>query len=239
MANIGYRTFNGTTDQVDVNIGNIASGSSLDCWIIAGRLLSQSADGEVVSTSTYDPIDLYFNFADQQLALGDGVDGTGSLQGLAWTAANGFVILAFRRVASTVLRMSKAIYSGSWGAFTHSNDTTTFGNRTYPGSGVLRIANPPALHVDLALIARTTSSSDADINTCTTDLASWVALPNLTNLWRFDALGGGSAVNDIKGTATQNALTGTTLTAAGFPLADAGDDALTTPPIHQYNVHRM
>jgi hypothetical protein len=60
------------------------------------------------------------------------------------------------------------------------------------------------------------------VATLTTDLAAWSALSTITNLWRFDQ----TPITDTKGTATQNTLTGTSVTAAGFPL-DAGGGAAT------------
>ena len=218
--NIGIRTFNGVADTVTLNMGNIGGASSLDCWIWGGRLLNESADGEIISTTSYDPLDYFYATGNgPHLQLYDGATDSLDLAGKpSLRVSDGFVICAVRRVAGAPCRWSKAVYATTWGAFVHSDQpAVVFGNRTYSAADVLRLCTAAPLNIDLALMARTTSSSDADIATLTTNLDAWKALPNLTNLWRFD----GATVVDLKGTATQSAIVGTTTTAGAFPLADS------------------
>ena len=225
--NIGVRTFNGVADAVTLNIGNIGGASSLDCWIFAGRLLNDSADGEIISTTSYDPLDYFFAIGNgPHLQLYDGVTDSTDVAGKpTLRVSDGYVICAVRRVASAPCRWSKAVYATTWGAFVHGDQTgVVFGNRTYSAADALRICTAAPLNMDLALLARTTASSDADLATLTAGLDAWKALPNLTNLWRFD----GTTVVDLKGSASQSGIVGTTTTAGVFPLADSTGPA-TTP----------
>jgi hypothetical protein len=223
MANIGYRTFNGTTDLLDVNIGNLASANSVpETLMFAMRTLTAPPGGgatEVMHAPGYDPLDVYsadvpgmgFRYQIYNGAV-DATDGpTGQI--------TQDIILVIRRGTSTAVRWSIATHNGSvWSSFTHTNDSITFSNRTYPGSGVLEFFNTNAMNARGALAGRcSTSIADGDVATLTTDLAAWSAIPTITNLWRFDQ----TPVVDLKGTATQNTLTGTSVTANGFPL-DAG-----------------
>jgi hypothetical protein len=233
MSNIGYRTFNGTTDLLDVNLGNLASANSVpETWVLALQILTGPAPpntgaGELVWAPGYDPLDFYIaNYAGStwryQMYNGalDAVNGPDG-------QTTSEVIIGFRRATSTAVRWSIATYSGTWGTFTHTNDSSTDANRTYPATGVLEFMNTFPVNGRLALAARcSTSVADADIATLTTDLAAWSALPTITNLWRFDQ----TPVVDLKGTATQNTLTGTAVTANGFPLNDPSTSFIAARP---------
>lgn len=214
-APIGYRTFNGSSDALTVNIGNLASANSVpETWVFAGRLLSvATADGEIVHSNGYDPLDFYMSHSGGKYQF---YDGASDANDGPTTSATLDVIVAFRRGTSTAARWSISTHNGTvWSSFTHTNSATTFSNRSYPSSGVLEFAQNAALNARYALVARYNAAlSDADVETLSSHQDAWSALASCTNLWRFD----GTTVQDVVGTATQNTLTGTSVTSGAFPL---------------------
>lgn len=224
MANLGYRLFNGSTDELKLNLGNLASAASGDAdgetWMFAGRILGFTTSGEIISSPGYDPLDFYvapfdgtttvFQFYDGATDSGNGITATNTA-----LASNDQIVVA-RRKTGTVARFSYASNPGTWGTFAHANAGVVLAGGNYPGSGTLDCFNNAALNARCALLARcSTFLSDAEVATLTTDTDSWLALSSVTNCWQMD----GATVVDLKGTATQNTLTGTTVTATAFSLA--------------------
>jgi hypothetical protein len=219
--NIGYRSFNGTSsDTVKVNLGNLAStGHSPGTWMFAGRTTAFTADTVIAATveNSYDPLDFFLAASgNDKYGYYDGA--VNNVVGPTVTVTVGVdVIVTARLQPSSALKWSIATHNGtSWSTFTHTATGAANPNRSFPASGLITFstsANPYTGR--MALFAHcNTSISDTEVGTLTTAMSSWQALASLTNLWRFDQ----TPVVDLKGTATQNTLTGTTVTAGGFPL---------------------
>jgi hypothetical protein len=221
VANIGFRTFNGGSDLLDVVLGNLASATSVpETWMFAGRVLSTASDGEIVHAPGYDPVDLYMATAGSaKFQFYDGLNDSGGTGSPSTPGTTTDLVLVLRTPSGSALKWSIATnttgLTSGWSTFTHTTGSVTRTSRTYPASGVIEFFNTAAMNARCALIARCNSSlSDAEVGTLTTDMAAWQALTSITNLWQFDQ----TPVADIKGTASQNTLTGTSVTANGFPL---------------------
>lgn len=219
MANIGYRTLNGTTDLVQVALGNLASQNSVpETWIWAGRLLNASVDAEIVSSPAFTPTDFYIIGGSGKYAFYDDNGAQNATDGPT-TSTTVDAIVVLRRGSGTAARWSIATHNGSvWSSFTHTNSAVTFTNSTYSASGDLEVGgNAAKLNCRYALLARcSTALSDGDVATLTTSLASWQAIGSMTNLLRLDR----TPLVDLEGTWSQTTLTGTSVTAGGFPLDD-------------------
>lgn len=232
MANLGYRLFNGTTDLVDVTLGNLAGVTpTAETWLFAGRLLTLTADAELVHSAGYDPLDWYISGTSGGGGKYQFHDGVSDSTDGPVTSATVDAIVAAVNSAAGAFQWSIATNSGAgWSAFTHTTSASTLAHRPYPGSGVLEFCNTGALNARVALFARcSTALTTTERNTLTTNLTAWQSLASITNLWRFD----GASVVDSKGTSTQNTLTGTTVTANGFPLDDGvgGSSAIDVPAL--------
>lgn len=242
-ANIGYRRFDGVSDEVHTNLGNLVGVSNLsETWIVAYRRLGSTA-GEIVAQSAYAGIDFWVdNTASSSL-----FDYTSSTQFLQSPAAvqsvnTVFEIVAFSRPAvgnnTAPMRWHQARWdstNGWWedpsnntGVMVHANGTTNIDGSgvNYSGSASTLIwGNFAPLNCDIAMAARCSSIlSDAALDALVAggvcDVARWRALPNLTNFWRFDGNGGPNPANDFIGTSSYVSKVGTTTTANAFPIAD-------------------
>lgn len=223
MANIGYRTFNGSSDVFLADLGNLTSAASLpETWMWAGRLLFTAADSVIVASPGFAPVDFYAIGATTRYAF---YDGSGNATDGPLTTGGLDLILVMRRASSTAVRWSIATHNGSvWSSFTHTNSATTFASGSYAGSGTLNFFGTSGafMNARAALVGRcSTSLSDGDVDTLTTDMAAWQAIASMTNLWRFDQ----TPIVDLEGTATSNSLTGTSVTANGFPLDEGSAPA--------------
>jgi hypothetical protein len=218
---ISYRLFNGTTDALSVNLGNLALANSVpETWIVACRInVPIIEDGEIVHSYNFNPLDLYVWRNAGLWRLFDGtVDHT---NGPAVSALDAIVVV--RRGTGTNVRWAMATHNGTvWSGFAYGDDTTVSASGPYPAaggvSGLLDIFSNPPVGGRLAAIARAnTALSDAEVATLTGSLDSWQAIASVTNLWRLDQ----TPVVDVVGTATQNTLTGTTVPGT-FPLNSTG-----------------
>lgn len=237
---IGVRKFDGVNDEVHSALGNLASAATIpETWIIAYRLPTNGA-GEIVAQSAYTGLDLWIDSATMPSFYDYTENSAMSQSGTSVKAdvANGFVIVAFTRSANgTVMRWHQAVFSaGSWGAFTHqAGGSGTAATQAYAATGTIIWGNFAPLQVDIALAARCSSAlSDAAIDALVasgvSNLSAWSGLANLTNLWRFDGVGGASAVNDLVGTSAFSSITGTTLVSSNaFPIIDDAGGATATP----------
>jgi beta-glucanase (GH16 family) len=215
-ATMGYRTINAPAgDRLYLNSGNIGSDPSLpETWVFAGRLLSLAADAEIISNATWDPLDFFliaggtprYGFHDESATATDGP-----------AASTSDAIVVFRRSAGGVARWSLATNTGTgWSATTHTTSAATFASRSYPASGVLEVGGSDApAYARFAAMARADAYlSDAQVASLTTGLNAWDAITEFTNFWEF-----GPTVVDHRGTASLSSVTGTTVSATGFPLA--------------------
>lgn len=223
MALIGYRTFNGSTDALQTDIGTQAGQTSVpETWAVMARLLNSTADGEIVHTAGYDPIDFYFsNGSGDIFRFYDG--GSNDSQGPGWATTDGWVIIVFRgNITGPAGGWSKAVHNGtSWSSFTHDSAGAVSG-RPWPSSGSLSWCTGPALNADLACAAFwDTVLTDTQVNSLTTDLQAWENLAPIF-LWRFDQ----TPVVDLVGNSSQVSLTGTTVS-SGAPLDEGGTGPVT------------
>ena len=227
-ATSGYRTINAPAgDRLYLNMGNMASGVSVpETWALAGRLLSTSIDGEIISLPTWDPLDFFFiGGGTPRFGFWDGV--VNAIDGPAMSSTITDFIVVFRRPAGSVARWSLATNTGSgWSATTHTNDSAAvMAPRPYPASGLFEVGwtDPSSrLHARFAAMARANAAlSDAQVESLTTGLNAWAAITAFTNFWEF-----GPTVIDHRGTASLSSVTGTTTSATGFPLAPLSAPAL-------------
>jgi beta-glucanase (GH16 family) len=217
-ATMGYRTINAPAgDRLYLNSGNIGSDPSVpETWVFAGRLLSTSADAEIISNATWDPLDFFYIGTSKRFGFFDGV--VNVVDGPAMASTTTDFIVVFRRPPGAVARWSLATNTGTgWSATAHTNSTATvMAPRPYPASGLLEVGGSDApLYARFAAMARAdVALSDAQVESLTTGLNAWAAITAFTNLWEF-----GPTVVDHRGTASLSSVTGTTVSATGFPLA--------------------
>lgn len=220
MANLGTRNFAGSSaHHLEVNFGSLASqGTTPGTWLWAGRVVALSADAEIASTSTFDPLDFYLNNGFQRFSFYNGaVDDSGN--GPSANVGSDIIVVLRLVSTSTACRWSSATHNGSvWSSFTHANGNT-FTNRSFAASGDILFSptgNP--FNGRMALFGHSSSGAltDGDIGALTTDLDAWTALPSMTHLWDF------YNNTDLVGNWSLSGVTGTTTTATNFPLDDGG-----------------
>lgn len=224
MALLPYRTWDGVDDLLEMSLaGSAGTSTSPNTYAFLIRLNADSADGEIIHTAGYDPLDIYYSqTTGKWLRWFNGVsDGLGP--GMA--TADGWCIFVLRAAPSTNIRYSKATWNGSaWSSFTHTNDASVqHAARTMNSSGGFLFGNSPYIAMDMACCARWERSlSDAEVANLTTDFAAWQLLqPN--HLWAL----GESTPKDYAGLSKQASIVGTT-TSAGAPLDYGTDPGLPT-----------
>lgn len=208
-----FRTFNGSTDDIEWTLGNLVSANSVpQTFVVVVRLLTDGADAELIATPGFDPLDIFFILGGKTIAFADG----GSfVNGPTWNIVDGWVLFAFRSVSGSSAKWSKSVYSGSsWPTPTHTTPGVTVSNRTYPSSGVITMGNAATVSFDCVLMARwNTDLTDAAINNMVNGVAAVQATSGITNLWHV----GKTTPSDLVGTSGLSALNGTTLSSGDSP----------------------
>lgn len=227
MAFLKYRTFDGVDDLLTTTQGSLASQAAGTITVATClRLKSEASDGEFMHSPGYDPLDFYFTGFTKQARYFDGA--TDITDGPTMGTAHGFVIVVMAKNTSGPAEWS--YYRFDTDTWTHTTSAITASSaRSFPSSGGFTHGGDPVLAVDMVATAvfRGTKLSTTQRATLSTDFAAWTAL-SPSEMWRYDGTTPGNAV---VGTATQSAITGTTL-GGDSPLDEGGGgstDATATP----------
>lgn len=213
------RSFNGTSDYIDLSIGGMASvAAPFTCMAIINRSAVGSRAFAAINSGSTRRSEFKFNGSGQLQWTLPGVNDA-PVTSLTVNDSSGWALVGLSKASgSAAPRGHRYLYTG--GTWTHANSGTSVGNPTAGTSFRLGAIATPADYWagDIAVVGFWNRVlSDAETETLTAALSDWLALSPST-LFALNQASTGTAITDLtSGGSTQSAISGTSISASDPP----------------------